>query len=410
MGDLSLDESPGTISDLSRRGARFSLARSLPSGVVEFDNFAFTGDHPGDDRSVLIGTAARFTLLDKAQIRAVYVRASEMLEPGNWRSDARRRGDVVGVIARIDPYQGRLAFEGEADYALFDEDTSDAAPAVADTSCRAKLGGSAQGYRYSALYERTGPRYNIISGTEPRRDWEGYALGLGKEFGVHALELRLSRYNDNVKKNAESPVVYRYEGILEYNFKKIETLPLGFQYAKRVVQSVVEGGGRNGSGVDTIAGKMTYLAGEWDLGVRASYLQRRNLASEERDLAAATVALAPKFNAGDVTVAPDFSLKRSFYLLERQRSDEYWAGLDIRGFALGRQLDYQLRGGVRKVLPESASGTTSVGGNVRLAYPLKRLLGALSAPTLGVRGEFNGVSDSWRREGNYSLLVVLEGR
>jgi len=410
MGDLAIDEGPVVAGQLSRRGARFSLVRTDAGAGASITTFALTGARPEDDRSYLAGVVGRLSLLDSLQLKGLYVKGKEVLHPAGRDSDAALRGDVVGVGAAFDPYRGRLALDAYLYYALVDADTTDAVSPAGDVACRARLGGTAAGYRYGATYERTGPRYRIIGGSLPRRDWEGYRAALAREYGAHALEMNISRHNDNVEGAPRRPTLYRYEGVAEYRFTGVPVLPLGLSYRKEIDEWREQGGGRSGKNRDTVAGRLNYLAGGWDLGVRASLSQRSDLTRDVRDFAAATLSLAPAYQGGVLTVSPDLSLRRSYYLLEGQRTDEYAAGVDVRGCLLGRELDYQVKGGFRTVFGDTpAARRNSLHADVRLAYPLKGLFGALSAPIVGLRGEYRGMRDQARSDGGYSLHLVLEG-
>ncbi|OGU06606.1 MAG: hypothetical protein A2075_08460 [Geobacteraceae bacterium GWC2_58_44] len=417
MGDLRISETPNTVQELSRRGGRLALEAGNADTALRLQTFASSGLNGSGSDALLVGATGEISLLaESARFKTIYLSGREALQPGAKPSDYReRRGDVLGLVAVLEPFKGRLAAEAELDFALFDTDSADEAGAVMDSACRVKVGGEWARYRYNALYERTGPDYRLMGGQGPKRDSEGLSLGVETSFNIHAFDLRLSRHHNNTGNNELHPRLYRYEGLLDYTLKAIETLPLGLRYRKSFGESAREPAGylAKESEEDAVSGRVNYLAGKWDLGLLASFSQRTDRIRAERESTAATLAFLPKFAAGPVTVAPDFSVRRSMDFPTSLRTDQYAVSLGINGSALEKKLDYELKGGFKKEWAGLANHRKeTLGAKVKAAYPFASLFKSAWQPSIGIRGEYNGSSDrlSDRRSNAFSLLFSVEGR
>ena len=420
MGDIRISESPNTVEELSGKGGRVALSAGSGGSAVRLQTFASSrGDGSGAAGSggLLAGASGEISLLsDVARFKTIVLTGREALGQGLKPSHlGDRRGDVLGLMAAIEPFKGRLAAEAELDFSIFDRDTTDELEAVRDSALRVQLGGALGRYRYKALYEKTGPDYRLIGAKGPKRDSEGVSLGVQTSQGVHDLDLKLSRHHNNTDSRENLPRLYRYEGLLDYTLKAIDDLPLGLRYKKTFVDSEREPAGYlpKKTEEDAVAGKVNYLTGKWDLGLLASYSQRTDRIRDEREATSATFSFLPKFAAADLTVTPDFSLQRTLDLVASQRTDRYAVGLGINGSALEKKLDYQLNGGFRR---EWAATTgyrkETVGANLKAAYPALNLFRRSWQPSFGITGEYSDIVNpaAARRENAFSFLFSFEGK
>jgi hypothetical protein len=416
MGDIKISETANTVDGISGRGGRFALSAANGGSAVRLQTFASSRAGSGPE-GMLAGASGEISFLaDTARFKTVLVTGREALGQGLKPSQlGERRGDVLGLMAAIEPFKGRLAAEAELDFSIFDRDTADDVGAVRDSALRLQLLGELGSYRYKALYEKTGPDYRLLGTKGPKRDSEGVSLGVQSSQGVHDLDLKLSRYHNNTERRENQARIYRYEGLLDYTLKAIDDLPLGLRYKKTLVDSEREPAGYEPKRTeeDAVAGKVNYLTGKWNLGLLASYSQRTDLIRDEREATSTTFSFLPKFAAAGLTLAPDFSLQRTLDLVASQRTDRYAVGLGINGSALEKKLDYQLNGGFRR---EWAATTgyrkETVGANLQAAYPSLSLFKRNWQPSLGITGEYNGIVNpaAARRENAFSFLFSLEGK
>ena len=415
MGDLQLKQTRNTLQQVQGRGGRFSFLTGGSGSRATFETFAASGTHgPGPD-DTLVGATGELLLLDEsARFKTIFLSGRKSLDKeGRWPTAGARKGDVVGIVAHLEPFGGKLSAEAEYDYSVYDGNTSDLTSALHDSAYRFKLSGGWGPSRYTALYERTGPRYRLMSDAPPR-DREGGSLGVETALAAHAFDLKLSRYNDNVESDPLSPRLYRYEGVFDYRFKGFEMLPLALQYRKTFIDSSNEPSGylSREAAEEAVSGELNYLAGRWSLGLRGGLSQRCDRLRQQKELSSASVGFLPRFSAGSFTVTPDLSLKRVTDFTVSQRTDQYALNLGVTGTLLEQRLDYELKGGFkRESTGVPGTGREIVGAKVKAAYPLPQLFKWSRPPSLGIKGEYNGINNLTedRRDSDFSLLISLDG-
>ncbi|WP_246037873.1 hypothetical protein [Geomonas terrae] len=414
MGDLHLTETGNTLLDARGRGGRFSLLTGSAGNRATFKTFAASGAlHPGPE-DTLVGATGELSLLDdSALFKTIFVSGRSSLDrEGRWPTAGAKRGDVVGFVARLEPVRGKLAAEAEYDYSVYDANTADPGSALRDSACRFKMTGDWGRSRYMALYERTGPRYRLM-GDGPERDREGGSFGVATALELHDLDVRLSRYNDNTERDPLNPRLYRYEGVVDYKFKGFKTLPLALQYRKTFIDSTKEPVGYAPKDVaeDAVSGQANLLAGRWDLGLRGGVTQRTDRIKQQRELSTASVGFFPKFSAANFTLFPDLYMKRTNDYAADQRTDQYAVNLGVTGNLLEKRLDYEVKGGFKRESTGVGTGREVLGAKVKALYPLAGLFKWTRSPSLGIKGEFNGINNLTedRRENDFSLLISLDG-
>lgn len=416
MGEISISETPNTVHGLSGKGGRLAVSTGSGGNALRLQTFASSGAGGSGSGGMLFGATGEISILsDAARFKTILFSGRQSLQQGlQPLTLGEKRGDVVGLVATVEPFKGRLAAEAELDFSIFDRDTADDVEAIRDSALRLQLGGELGRYRYKALYERTGPDYRLFGAKGPKRDSEGVSLGVETSLGIHAFDVKLSRYHNNTRNEVLKPRLYRFEGLLDYTFKAIDDLPLGLRYKKIFVDSAQEPAGYlpSRSEEEAVAGKVNYLRGRWDLGLLASYSQRTDLIRDEREATSTTFSFLPKYAAGELTVTPDFSLQRSVDVPASQRTARYAVGLGITGSALEKRLDYQLNGAFKKEMAATGFRKETVGANVKAAYPVLTLFKKNWQPSFGISGEYSGITDpaALRRENAFTFLFSVEGK
>lgn len=415
IGDLRIGGRRNTAQAVPGRGGRLAVSSGNAGNAVRLETFAANTVNGTGSEGLLAGATGEISLLaESARLKTTFLTGSEtLITAGKPFAPGQRIGNLLGLTAVLDPLKGKLSAEGEIDFTVFDRNTTDGAAALRDSACRLQVGGAWDRYKYSALYERTGPSYHLPGGSGPRRDWEGVAFAVQTGFQLHAVDLKLSRYNNNTDKSALYPRLYRYEGFLDYTYRGIEELPLGLQYRKTQLDSTSEPAGfaARDSDEDAVSGRVSYLAGKWELGLHAGLSQRTDRLKDEREATAATFSLLPKFAAGPVTVAPDLWFKRSKDFAAGLRTDQYALNLGITGSLLERKLNYELNGGFKKEWAALAGyGRQTLGARVKAGYPLANLFRGVNKTSLGVLGEYKGISTRTfeQRSRDFSLLFSVE--
>ena len=416
MGDIRINQTLNTVQEISGRGGRFGFLTGSSGNSARFETFAAAGANGDSHDHTLVGATGELSLMgDSARFKTIFLSGRQSLDTeGRWPDSGAKKGDVLGLVAVFNPFDGRVSAEAEVDYSVFDGNTADANAAVHDSAYRLKLGGGWGRSRYTALYERTGPQYRLMSGQGPARDSEGVSLGVATSLQQHALDFKLSRYNNNTENDELYPRLYRYEGFVDYRFKGFKAVPLALQYRKTFIDSTKEPLGYLPKEVeeDAVSGEMNLLAGKWDLGVRGTLSQRTDKLRQQRETATHLVGFRPKFVAGQVKVAPDFSVKRVTQFPSNLRTDHYAVDLGLNGSLMESRLDYEVKGGFkRETTGVPGTGRQVIGAKVKAAYPLSRFFKWSRASSLGIKGEYKGVDNRAydRRESDFSLLISLDG-
>ncbi|QWV97713.1 hypothetical protein KP003_00100 [Geomonas nitrogeniifigens] len=415
MGDLQLKQTRNTLQEVRGRGGRFSFLTGSFGNRATLETFATSDAHGEGADDTLVGATGELSLLDEsASFKTILLSGRKSLDrEGRWPAAGARRGDVAGFVAQLKPLKGLVAAEAEYDCSSYDASTSDLTSPMRDTAYRLKLSGGWGPSRYTALYERTGPRYLLMSAGPPR-DREGGSFGVETVLALHAFDVKLSRYNDNVENNPLAPRVNRYEGVFDYRFRGVKMLPLALQYRKTVIDSGREPLGTLPKDVaeDAVSGQLNYLAGSWDLGVRGGMSQRIDRLRQQRELATTSLGFLPRFSAGSFTLLPDLSLKRITDFNAAQRTDQYALNLGVSGKLLEKRVDYEIKGGYkRECTGVPGTGKETFGAKLKAVYPLARFFNWSRQPSLAVKGEYNEVNNLTedRRENDFSLLISLDG-
>ena len=416
MGDIRIRQTLNTAQEISGRGGRFGFLTGSSGNSAKFETFAAAGAHGNSHDDMLVGATGELSLLgESARFKTIFLSGRQSLDrEGRWPDSGAKKGDVLGLVAVFNPFDGRVSAEAEIDYSVFDGNTSDDSSAVHDSACRLKLGGGWGRSRYTALYERTGPQYRLMGNRGPARDSEGVSLGVATSLELHAFDFKLSRYNDNTEKSDLHPRLYRYEGFVDYRFRGFKAVPLALQYRKTFIDSTNEPLGYLPKEVeeDAVSGRMNYLAGKWDLGLRGTLSQRTDKLRQQREAATHTIGFLPRFVAGALKVTPDFSVKRVIEFPANLRTDHYAVDLGLNGTLLESRLNYEVKGGFkRETTSISGSGKQVIGAKVKAAYPLARFFKWSRSSTLGIKGEYKGIDNRSydRRESDFSLLISLDG-
>ncbi|MBU5612123.1 hypothetical protein [Geomonas azotofigens] len=415
MGDLQLQQTANTLREVRGRGGHFSLLTGNSGNRAALETFATSGARGEGGDDTLVGATGELSLLDQsARFKTIFLSGRKSLDrEGRWPTAGARRGDVVGFVAQLDPLKGRLAAEAEYDYSSYDANTADLVSPLHDSAYRLKLSGGFGPSRYTALYERTGPRYRLMN-DGPTRDRQGGTLGVETVLAAHVFDVKLSRYNDNLENDPLSPRLYRYEGVFDYRFHGVRALPLALQYKKSFIDSAREPLGSLPKEVaeDAVSGQVNFLAGSWDVGLRGGMSQRTDRLRQQREMATTSVGFLPKFSAGGFTLAPDLSLKRIMDFTAAQRTDQYALNLGLTGKLLEKRLDYELKGGYkRECTGAPGTGKEVLGAKLKAVYPLAPFFNWSRYTSLGVKGEYNEINNFTedRRENDFSLLISLDG-
>ncbi|SNB46301.1 hypothetical protein [Geobacter sp. DSM 9736] len=412
MGEITVDETPHVASGLNLAGGKFGFLTGNRENSLRLETFAAPENGRDGTSGALLGASGDLSFLEnRARFKTVYLNRRKTVKPEPMVL-LEKNADVLGFQASLDPLKGLLAIETEMAVSSSDHDAGEELATLRDRAYRARVKGAFGGYRYTALYEFTGPDYYSLGRNGPRRDTEGVALGMGATLQPHALDIKLSRYNDNTSNIDGVPRLYRYEGGVSYTFTGIQNLPFGLSCRKTLLDQVKVPDGLSPlkSESDTMTGRINCMSGRWDLGVNGTYLQRGDRTRGRRDLASSGIGFVPKMTAGGFSLVPDVSMKRTRYFASGEKRSEYGFNVAISRTGLERTFDYELRGGYRKdtaTLFSPAKDTFDA--MLKLSYPLDQF--TRRSGKASIKADYSRISytpSPGGRSSAYSLLLVID--
>lgn len=252
VGDIQVNETPYTISSLSRRGGLLNFAYNTNENSYNMNIFSMKGYNVfgfrggfgigSDIDDHILGISGGMKLLsERVEFKTIYISGGE---PGSSfgisTTSGAKKGDVVGFLLLTNLLQDRLRTELETDFSRFDPDTSDKFDSTSDKALKFKINGYAGKFLYDLIYEYIGRDYVSIGNQGLQKDKQGFTLTNSLNLGLHNINFLLSRYNDNVRGDRLFPRIFNYQGSLDYSCNAFPFLPFGINYQKSIQDSTRE--------------------------------------------------------------------------------------------------------------------------------------------------------------------------
>jgi len=420
LGDVYINETQSTVYGLARKGGRLSLGYKdvflnafVVNGLQTFGYRVFTEDLGIEGRTDdhIMGASGQVNLFsDKVKFKTVYVKGGEPADSFGVSSiGGNRQGEVLGFALMTEIIPQKLNLDAEIDFSKFDEDTSDEFSAEDDKSYSIRASGNAGKFNYSALYEYVGPEYEVIGNMGFPKDREGFLLTGGANFRYHSINLLFSRYNDNVKLDDLYPRATTYQGSIDYAFNGIQSMPIGINYSKSILDTSHEPEFYSPLRIDTdaISARINYIKRPFDLGFQASYSIQNDRTSSGNDTSSQTYTFIPAYYGAHISIAPSFSYNSSKYDLSDVRIDTYTANLDIRGDLFMRKFTYAFAGTYNTTKSsDDMTDLDTYNMNLTLQYLLARNLWGFLNPSVGIRGQYNKIDDRVYGNKNEELIII----
>ena len=420
-GDVMVNETANTVEGLARRGLRlnaaygdfrvstFSVRSQQVSGTRELNDTGLQFNT--EDR--IEGASGEIDLLDKrVNFKTILVRGQTPGTDFGTFSSGGSSGDNTGFVLKTDFFSQKLKTELEYDVSNYDQDTSDAMPKKRDEAYRMLVGGQISNYTYEALYEHTGRDYGAIGSFGVMRDREGFLLKGGGRFEFQALNIQLSRYNDNVNNSELVPRIYTYQGTVDYIFEKFKSVPMGINCQFTRLESTGGPADITPKKTDSqnYSGRINFIKSVWNIGLNASYATLEDRYNPSDDNTNTTVALTPAFTTERFSVVPNLSLNKLKNDFTGIETETYTANVALRGNLLEKRIDYELAYVYNKAdSTDDLTHTESTSVNFRTGYLLARQKFGFISPTVGVRGTYsmtrNRAQDT--QQENYFIFVFI---
>jgi hypothetical protein len=408
IGDVQVNETQNTAWGLARRGGRLNIQyEDFDVGAFIVNSQQIYGfrnvregigiDSTKEDHIMGISAEAGF-LEDKVSLKTVYITGGEEGSSfGIYTEGGGNKGDVLGVVLKTDFFNRKLTTEAEFDFSEFDPDISDEFTSENDKAYRLKAEGHKGKYTYGIVYDYMGPDYEVVGDFGLPKDREGVTVNGGANFKIHSVNLQLSRYNDNVKKNDLYPRTYTKQGMIDYSFNKFKHLPMGLSYQRSIVDSTMEPDFYDPLRIDTdvLSGRINYLKDSWNLGLQTYYSIQDDKEFMNNDTTIITYTFTSSYTLKHFSISPGFSFNRTKLKIEDLKTDTYTVNLDIRGDALHNKLDYGLAGTFNRTKSsDNFTELNTVNMDFEVAYHLGKKFLEFLNPTVGMRGQYWKADDS----------------
>ena len=437
-GDVSITETPYTISGFSRKGTIFN-AEAGPVYVNVFgarssqtfgvDGGIGIGD-VNDDH--IFGVSGGVKLFEnKVNFRTIYVTGTDPSAAGlpastvnsstiqsnvygNSATTGSKQGDVVGFLLTTDIFQNRLKTEMEADFARFDPDISDEFEKKSSSAYRAKIGGAINWFTYDALYEYIGKYYGVIGNPSLAKDRQGFSLQSGVNLSDQNLSVMASRYSDNVDSDPLFPEIVSTQGNVSYQFNKIPFLPLGFTYQKIIQESSKEpvGGTPINTDTDTYSARIGLTMGKFTANFTPSYSMINDKTPADADMTNIVYAVTAAYALPNFSIAPAVTWNKTRNHTTDVWTDTFVYNLDLRSRFFHDRTSFDVGGTYTTSKADNASVDSGTwNARATLSYRLKDHLKTFVNPTIGLRFSYLKTDDkinSSMNKDEFSLFAVIE--
>ncbi len=334
LGDVSVNETPYTVSGLSRKGTVFEGEYDryqMRSFVMRSEQSFGVDGGIGTDGSMddhIFGTSFGVKLFDKKmEVKAIYVNGgdpsanapapSTTTPPttyGTTTAAGQKKGEVFGFLVTTNFFKDKLKTEAEAAFSNYNPDTSaNGVGSSKDAAYRLKAEGVEGIYNYGATYEYIGKNFGTVGNQGAERDKQRVTYTNGLKFDTQSINLTLLRANDNVRNDAFFGQNINYNGNLAYSYTGIKNLPMNFNYVKDQQRSADNPNIRINKDTDTLSGSINYTVDKWNFGFMPAFSYMNDKAPGDADMMTTTYTFAPAYNGESFSASSSLSVQPHLY-------------------------------------------------------------------------------------------------
>lgn len=438
FGDIQINQSVNTLESVARRGGQITLQHKdifiNTFSILGKETFSYR-DGVGitfDTDENIVGVSGGVGVVDnKIVIKALYISGSDQQNSYNsWaqgisydqdtqydpyynalpQDTGVSRGDVAGAILSTNLFNDKFFTEFEYDESDYDTDDSDEYSSDRDKAYRLLFGGAYDIYSYDLVYEHFGPFYNVPGARGLRKDYEGVTATGYMEHEIHALDVSLAGYHDNVDSDPYYSRINSLYGTLGYKYYGFDSFILGFDYAKGIDRSSDEPEGDIERRLDTdILGlNMGYIQGSFSVDLYGQYSNQNDRTLDDYDTSITTVTLSPAYSLETFSVFSSFSLNQSKDHNTDVRTDTYTITLDLLGSLFVNQVTYELGGTYDQTKStDDLFDTSGINGYCRLAYHLPQTYWNRLNSSISLEANYGNREEQFSELDNDTHSVVL---
>lgn len=415
LGDIQINESPYTISGLSRKGGSFSFEYdNIQMNTFTVKSEALYGCRGGvgietSSSDHIMGLSGSIKLFDrKMEFKTIYITGSEPSSGfGISELNGNRQGNVWGVLLTSNFFENKLITEFEMAFSRYDPDTSDEFGRKSDKAYKAKFYGVIDKYNYEVMYEYIGRDYQVVGNTL-QKDLQGLNFRGGANWSGHSLNLSFARYNDNVRGDKLFPRVYNTQISVDYSLNKIPEIPIGVNYQKSIQKSTKEPENTNRVNIetDTISGRVNYIKDKLNIGFITTYSVMNDKVEKNNDTTSITYTIAPVYNDVNYSFSTNFSLNQSKIKLTGVRTDTYTTNMDMKTL-LTQKLSLDIAGTYSITKANDGSiNTKNLNGTIQLTYDLSKLLKDYVKPVIAWKATYSKIRDKINSLNNKDEFIL----
>ncbi len=419
LGDVLVDESPYTVSGLSRKGSVFEVEydryKSRAFILSSEQSFGLKGGigtrGSRDDR--ILGTSFGISFFDKKlELKGIYINGgdhstvvpadtttSTTITPpstyGTAIAPAGKRGEVLAFLMTTSLLQDKLKIEAEAAFSNYNPDTSIyGVGSKKDAAYRIKAEGIEGIYNYSASYEYLGRDFGTVGNQGAERDKQRIIYTNGLKFDTQSIILTLLRANDNVRGDYLFGQNINYNGNLAYSYTGIQNMPVSFNYIKDQQRSHNDPNIRINKDTDTLSGSISYNMGKWTFGFMPAFSYMNDRALSNGDTQTVTYTFTPAYNGESFTASSNLAFNRTFTKIPHVWTDTYTIGLNLKKDFLDKKLVFDSANTYTSgKTDDGSSNSRTLMLTGTLSYNLKEYFKNALEPTVGLKGSYMKIVD-----------------
>lgn len=418
VGTLQIDQTPRTISGLSRRGSRLSFTSGgFDAGAFSIKSASSISlDDPvgvGGSEDHLYGLTAGLRLLGgKTTLRGVFVKGGDPGASPGVAGGTPLEGNVYGAVLATDFLQGRFATELEADFSSSEAGGTAPEGRLKDRAYAARVSGTLGFFGYEGGYERRGPDFRPIGNLQLEPDRDIARAGVSATLPTWRVGVNASRTAENIEDDPALPRIATLQGTVDASYTGFASAPFGVSWRQSRQESSreIEGALPVDLATTTLAGWANLAWGRLALGLQASRSDMDDGNETGVDTSTSTYAVTPALTLGPVTVTPSYTLTRAKDETAGVATDTQVASLDVRSSLFRQRLTCDLAGSWSANKADDASlDTTSLDANARLALTLGPFGFWPAKASLALKGVYSRAEDkvSGQKSDDLALYLAL---